>query len=318
MILLIAMSVMTGLGKAELVESKKIWDDAPHNAFTDLIRHDDHWYCTFREGTSHASPDGAIRVLRSDDGEVWESAARITSETADLRDPKLSITPDGRLMINAAAALHQPAEARHQSMVWFSRNGSEWGKGLPVGDPGFWLWRVTWHDGAAYSVGYRTIEPRFTRLYRSDDGTRFDAIVPRLGEENSPNEATILFLPDDEGLILQRREKGSGTALLGHSEPPYTDWAWSDLGKRAGGPNLIRLPDGEIVAVVRLYDGGARTAVCRLGVESGTLEELLTLPSGGDNSYAGMVWHEGLLWISYYSSHEGKTSIYLAKVRFVP
>jgi hypothetical protein len=27
-----------------------------------------------------------------------------------------------------------------------------------------------------------------------------------------------------------------------------------------------------------------------------------------------MVWHEGLLWLSYYSSHEEKTSIYLAKV----
>lgn len=41
----------------------------------------------------------------------------------------------------------------------------------------------------------------------------------------------------------------------------------------------------------------------------------LTLPSRGDNSYTGLVWHEGLLWVSYYSSHEGKTSIYLAKVR---
>jgi len=27
------------------------------------------------------------------------------------------------------------------------------------------------------------------------------------------------------------------------------------------------------------------------------------------------VWHDGLLWTSYYSSHEGQTSIYLAKVR---
>ena len=35
---------------------------------------------------------------------------------------------------------------------------------------------------------------------------------------------------------------------------------------------------------------------------------------GGDTSYAGLVWREDLLWISYYSSHEGKTSIYLAKV----
>jgi hypothetical protein len=27
-----------------------------------------------------------------------------------------------------------------------------------------------------------------------------------------------------------------------------------------------------------------------------------------------MVWHEGLLHLSYYSSHEGKTSVYLAKI----
>jgi hypothetical protein len=45
------------------------------------------------------------------------------------------------------------------------------------------------------------------------------------------------------------------------------------------------------------------------------LRPVLTLPSGGDCSYPGMVWHRGLVWVSYYSSHEGKTSIYLAKVR---
>jgi hypothetical protein len=42
-----------------------------------------------------------------------------------------------------------------------------------------------------------------------------------------------------------------------------------------------------------------------------------TLP-GRDTSYAGMVLHQGLLWISYYSSHEEKTCIYLAKVRLAP
>ena len=45
-------------------------------------------------------------------------------------------------------------------------------------------------------------------------------------------------------------------------------------------------------------------------------EPALTLPSGGDTSYAGMVWHDDFLWMSYYSSHEGGTSIYLAKVGF--
>ena len=28
-----------------------------------------------------------------------------------------------------------------------------------------------------------------------------------------------------------------------------------------------------------------------------------------------MIFHEDLLWMSYYSTHEEKTSIYLAKVR---
>src|SRR5262249_17978335 len=87
-------------------------------------------------------------------------------------------------------------------------------------------------------------------------------------------------------------------------------------GTRIGGPNLIRLPDGRLIAVVRLYTPKARTAVCSLDPETGKLAELLTLPSGGDTSYAGLAWHDDLLWISYYSSHEGKTSIYLARVRF--
>ena len=38
------------------------------------------------------------------------------------------------------------------------------------------------------------------------------------------------------------------------------------------------------------------------------------LPSAGDCSYPGLAWHRGCLWMSYYSSHEGKASIYLARI----
>lgn len=315
--LVLILALPTALAdEIELVEVKKIWDAAPHSAFTDLIRHDDRWFCAFREGQGHVSPDGALRVITSEDGQEWTSAALITSEDADLRDPKLSRTPDGRLMIVAAAAMHPPSEVRHRSMVWYSQDGHDWGTGHEVGDPNFWLWRVTWHDGSAYGIGYQTVLPRFTRLYRSDDGAQsFQAIVPTLAEEGSPNEATLVFLPDATALTLQRREIEPNTGLLGRSRPPYTDWTWTDLGQRIGGPNLLRLPDGRFLAAVRLYDGGARTALCWLDPDTGRFEEALALPSGGDTSYAGMVWHDGLLWVSYYSSHEGKTSIYLARVR---
>ena len=34
----------------EVITVRKIWDKAPHNAFTDLVRFQDRWFCVFREG----------------------------------------------------------------------------------------------------------------------------------------------------------------------------------------------------------------------------------------------------------------------------
>jgi len=303
------------LESAEIVEARKIWNQAPHNAFTSLVRFQSRWFCSFREGKAHVSPDGAIRIITSSNGRDWESAARLASATADLRDPKLSITPDRRLMLTAAGALHQSAEFKHQTFAWFSRDGHAWTEPQPIGEPNFWLWRVTWHGREAYGVGYDTAGRNRTRLYRSRDGARFTPLVDTFFDRGFPNEASIIFLKDGTALCLLRRDGDPATAQLGQARPPYRDWSWQDAGVRVGGPNLICLPDGRIVAAVRLYDGKVRTALCWLDAASGRLTEFLTLPSGGDTSYAGLVWHDRLLWVSYYSSHEGKTSIYLAKVK---
>ena len=42
--------------KAELVEVRKIWDRGAHNAFTDLVRFKDAWFCVFREGKKPRLP----------------------------------------------------------------------------------------------------------------------------------------------------------------------------------------------------------------------------------------------------------------------
>src|SRR5690242_16444341 len=84
-----------------IVSIERIWDRAQHNAFTDLVAHGDHLYCTFREGTGHIPGlNGTIRVLRSADGHQWQSVALLAEQHIDLRDPKLSIAPDGRLVVN--------------------------------------------------------------------------------------------------------------------------------------------------------------------------------------------------------------------------
>lgn len=300
---------------AEVVEVRKIWDQAPHNAFTDLIRFKGHWYCVFREGEGHVSPDGALRVLRSEDAKTWTSAALITSEDGDLRDAKITVTPQGQLMLSGASALHQPSEIRHQSLVWFSDDGQNWSDAVKIGDPNFWIWRVTWHKGVAYGVGYATSGPKMARLYKSADGRNFEVLVENLFDVGYPNETGMLFLEDDTALCLLRRDGEPSEALLGKSQPPYTEWTWEGLGKRVGGPHMLQLPDGRIVAAGRDYVGGATTRLWWLDPAEPSLEEIARLPSGGDTSYPGLAWHEGRLWVSYYSSHEGKTSIYMAEVK---
>ena len=78
---------------------------------------------------------------------------------------------------------------------------------------------------------------------------------------------------------------------------------------------MIALPDGRIVAAVRRYEETPWTSLNWVDASEGKLTEFLALPSGGDTSYAGLCWNDGLLWISYYSSHEQRTSVYLAKVK---
>ena len=303
-----------GEKKAKLVSVERIWDKAPHNAFTDLVRFRNQWFCVFREGKGHVSPDGALRVITSTDGKKWTSAARIESKTADLRDAKITVTPKGQLMLSGAAALHQPAKTRHQSLVWFSDDGSKWSNAVQVGDKDMWLWRVTWRKDTAYGIGYSTTGKNIIRLYTSADGRKFKTLVKDLGVGDYPNETSIVFQADGAAVCLLRRDGGPRTAKVGTAKPPYTKWTWKDLGVQIGGPHLLQLPDGRFIAAVRLYKP-ARTALCWLDPQAGKLTKFLTLPSGGDTSYAGLVWHEGLLWMSYYSSHKGKTSIYLAKIK---
>jgi hypothetical protein len=165
---LAVLSAAAGDG-VSLVRVQRLWDARPHCAFTDLCRHHGRWWCVFREGPAHVSPDGAIRVLTSSDGREWTSAARLTHGRADLRDPK-----------------------------------------------------------------------------------------------------------------------------------------------------VCRAPDGRLIAAGRIHEGGVHTALLWLDPERARLRECLRLPSGGDTSYPGLVWHAHRLWVSYYSSHEEHTAIYLAEVSVPP
>ena len=318
----------------QLISATKIWDLGKHNAFTDLIRWHDKFYCTFRESEAHVGGDGKLRVLESFDGKKWESAALVAEQGIDLRDPKLSITPDDRLMITAGGSVYEGKKLLgRQPRVAFSKDGRDWTAPRRVLTEGEWLWRVTWHDGKAYGVSYNA-DARSTpaakdaantgqvpagpaewklKLVVSSDGLQYD-LVTHLDVPGHPNETTLRFMPDGEMIALVRREGGNTFGWIGRSRAPYKEWTWKETQHRLGGPNFIPLPDGSLWAAGRSYPGGAKTVVARMN-RDGDYRPVLTLESSGDTSYPGLVWHQDLLWMSYYSSHEGKSAIYLAQIK---
>lgn len=312
-----AIALASPPSKARIFAVKRIWDHAPHNAFTDLIRFQNQWWCVFREAATHLTLDGKLRVLSSTDGDQWKSVALIELAGEDLRDPKFSITPQGGLMMICggarAPASNKSGTNQFRSWATYLGDGEQWTKLERVGEENYWMWRVAWLDGTLYGTAYSTRDIAHCRLYlcASRDGHHFERLVPEIYGEKNPNEATLLFEPDGHCLCLARR---SAPAVLGSALAPYKEWKWTVLNQALGGPNLIRLPDGRKVAGGRVYLPKKHMGLLWLDEKAGKLTEFLALPSGGDCSYPGFVFHDGLLWVSYYSSHERGTNIYLARV----
>jgi len=312
---------------AEIVKVDRIWDAAPHSAFTDLVFWNDSFYCVFRQGRGHVSSDGSIRVLESKNADKWEPVALIRLDGYDLRDAHVSVMPDGRLMLIGGAAPRKQDNQRVPAgtFVSFSADGRAWSRPQIVVQPGRWLWRVSWRDGKAYGVSYTAGQGEpYLDLLVSDDGVNYHRHVAELFGQGYANEVTLCFAGDGTCYALVRRDRRADvpySALLGVSKPDYTKWQWHDLGRDFngfGGPNFIEIPGGHWIAAGRMFDGDVHTALTYLDVKNGAMTKLGRLPGGGDTSYPGLVWRNNMLYVSYYSSHEGKTSIYLAKVRIEP
>jgi hypothetical protein len=299
----------------ELLSVRKIWDHAPHNAFTDLLRAQDAWWCTCREAEEHGHVPATIRILRSTDGIEWTSVAELNEPGVDLRDPKLSVMPDGRLLLLTCANFID-AHGRYLTRsprVSFSADGQLWTQPEKCLAEDHWLWRVTWHGDVGYSVSKLGIgdNPRRGFLYRTVDARAWNFVAEFLLPDDTwtASETTVRLCPNGDMVALIRPD------WIGTAGPPYVDWSFTHIEQSLGGPNFVILPDGAMWAAARGRgaDGQAATVLSRMTRTSYTPE--LVLPSGGDCSYAGMVWHDEVLWMTYYSSHEDRSSIYLAQVR---
>lgn len=323
---LVATLNVVGQTQLEDIKVTKIYSDENYNAFTSLIKFSGDFYCAFRSGENHVyGKDGVIKILASKDGVKWREVDKISLEGYDLRDPKLSITPDGRIMATMGGSIYKGKTLMGgiPHVAFSNTKGAKFSLPQPIKyDSSLktkfdWLWSVTWYEGTGYGGMYSRIENKedknetIIKLVKTTNGIDYEK-VSDLAIEGNPNESTFRFLPSEEMLMLVRREKGDGMAYLGKSKAPYKEWTFLESPFFIGGPDFISVGENRFI-------GGGRINRAYTGLVSftkdGDFKEALQLPSNSDSSYPGFVVENDTLFMSYYSSHETeKTSIYFAEI----
>jgi hypothetical protein len=166
-------------------------------------------------------------------------------------------------------------------------------------------------------VGFSSPGPGPVRLYSTGDGELFTVQADNLLPPRQDAEAALLFGRNGSALCLLRGNGAGAPAQLGRSRAPYKGWSWSGLNVSLSLPNMLELADGRVIVAGSTPGSDARIALWWLDPEAGTLREFLQLPSGGESGRPGLAFHDGLLWIAYHSSHEGRAMIYLARVKLL-
>ena len=345
-LLMLSLGNVPGLAADELpqvrvVSVRRVFHNGEHNAFTDLVRFRGQLYLTFRScPDGHmVHPTASTIILRSQDGERWEQVHRFRVPLRDTRDPHFLVFRD-RLFVYTGTWYSGPTTIpprdydlnQHLGYAAWSEDGTTWHSPVMLeGTFGHYIWRAaTWGD-KAFLCGRR--KPGFeitargegerveSLMLESDDGLiwRRRAVF----QETAGDETAFRFLPDGTVLGIGRHGGGLAAQRLS-SRPPYIDWQRTSLDRPVGGPLLTTWGERWVVGGRKTTtDRGPKTSLYWLVGDQ--LTEFAELPSGGDNSYPGLVeLSPTRALVSYYSSHEkddaGRplTAIYLAELELVP
>ena len=294
-------------------------EPAAHSAFTDMVEWDGKIFLTFREGINHqpSSPSeyGSIRILMSATGLHWENVGLITDEDYDLRDPKLSVTPDNRLMILYATINRQlqSGDKTINKVSFLQKEGESYifTQPIPICHQDYmaqssWLWRVTWCDDQAYGVSYSlSDEKRFlytSYLLVSQDGIHYDRITTLMDHaEQGISEACVDF-PEKDRMRVIARGGNAGNGYIGYSQKPYQEWIWYTLDVMLCGPVVYKLSDGTTLIAARSYIETTPYIMLYKLTSENTLTCIDQFERTGDDmGYPSIIEQDGRLLISYYT-----------------
>lgn len=304
----------------KLINQRITNDKDKHQAFTDLVFFDNHFFLVFRESDKHAyGNDGIIKLLISSDGKKWKLTKEISIKGFDLRDPKFSVNNkelmlyihgskfDGQTLISSSDYRLNYSDSWDKIQSVMLDNKLTTTQKIEGNEA--WPWRITWNNNVAYAVGYNGVD--IFCMYTSIDGLNFKS-QKKYSLMNLPTESTIRVSDKGEFYVLTRRNIGTtflqkydaetnNLKLVG--ELPFINF---------GGPNFLFLSEKKI-----LYSGGNGNVVFGVyDLETHKSKNLLKF-GFGDCSYPGMVIKDNVLWLSYYSSNgsDKGTSIYIAKIK---
>lgn len=274
----------------------------------------------YQQGANYFLPD----IKGNHPGRLRNYVAEETVVSyGDLRDPKLSITPDNRLMvfmdgeyyIGASVSSRRPyvsfSDATGDNFSEPERADVHYPTADGLSNGNFWIWRLTWNNAKTAAYGFDYLNP--LTLFKTTDGKVFRTERRITTVDGSPNEVAIQFDTQDNMYALIRRESGTALGVLAVSPPPYDNFTYNQLDFRLGGPEFLFLDDNTLVMGTRGFDNTTTMHIVVTDLQGKVLKKM-PLPSAGDASYPGMVIHDGYLWVSYYSSKSGKADIYMAKI----
>ncbi len=334
-ILILALSVAVRaeeMPNVSVTDVRRITHDEDHNAFTDLTWFRGHIYLTYR-----TCPDGhnvfdssSIVVKRSTEGVDWETVATFSVRDRDVRDPHFVVLEDSLYLYTGTwyCGSHKPKTRNMNQMLGYgisTKDGESWSKPFALeGTYGNYVWKAHSWGGRIYlcarrRTGYQEVADYAehtpivqSRLLASTDGKRF---VDYLTVQTEYGDEFDFINEEDGGITFLARQGGNRSAQLITADSSHQIVNSQSLGRYIGGPILFDFMQWRLVAGRAIKDGKARLIISILS--DGRLHDLLTLPSGGDCSYPGMVTLcPGCVLVSWYSSHEGSTEIYTAKLHF--
>ena len=305
---------LVGLVKPTSIQTVRA--DGKHNAFTALRRFKGKLWLAFRAAKEHNSQDGDIVVLRSSDhGRSWEEAF-VLNVVPDDRDPQFLVT-DKRLFLYDAGM----RGTELTTFVTYTDDGETWSKPQAVYEPRFIIWKPLEHAGRFYSGAHKKDEAsagkgREVHLVASEDGIDWKK-VSTIRSGNWESETTLFFSENHQATAFLRQKYGSPPAAILESSPPYAEWKTRVPNVNHFSGHSVQSLGGTTYFFSRTMEYSKKQAGSSVfTLADGELTPYCVLPSGGDCAYLEAVHaNDGRnMLVSYYSSHEGATNIYLATI----